>query len=212
MARTAITISRTLGAGGEELGQALATDLGYRYVDTQIIRAAAEQAGVSEEAMAAIEKRQSLIERILNRMASGAIVTGAMVEPLEYADNTTDAYQRMIIQVVRDTAAEGNVVLVAHGAAMALGAADNVLRVLVTAPMSVRTARVASGDGVDAKQAEKRVAESDNARAQFFQRFYNLNKELDTSYDLVVNTESLDLEVAAKAIAAIARGRELAAV
>ena len=212
MARTVITISRTLGAGGEELGQALATDLGYRYVDAQIIHAAAEQAGVSEESMAAIEKRQSLIERILNRMASGAIVTGAMVEPLEYADNTTDAYQRLIIQVVRDTAAEGSVVLVAHGAAMALGASDRVLRVLVTAPLPVRTARVATTDGVDAKQAEKRVAESDNARAQFFQRFYNLGKELDTSYDLVVNTETLDLGIAAKAIAAIARGRELAAV
>ncbi len=212
MARTIITISRTLGAGGEELGRALAADLGFRYVDSQIIAAAAEQAGVSEEAMAGIEKRQTLVERILNRMASGAIVTGAMVEPLEYADNTTDAYQRLIIQVVRDTAAEGNVVLVAHGAAMTLGASDQALRVLVTAPVAVRTRRVAAADGVDAKQAEKRVAESDSARAQFFQRFYNLNKELDTSYDLVVNTETLDLGMAANAIAAIARGREMAAV
>ena len=47
MARTVITVSRTMGAGGEDLADTLASELGYRYVDSEIIHAAAEQAGCS---------------------------------------------------------------------------------------------------------------------------------------------------------------------
>lgn len=207
MARTVITIARTLGAGGETLGQKLAEELGYRYVDNEIIEKAASQAGVAPEAMAAVEARQSLIERILNRMASGAIVSGAMVEPAEYSLNTTDAYQQMITGVVRETASQGNVIIVAHGAGVALAPSEDVLRVLVTAPAYVRSARLEKSEGIDSGKAKKRVAESDAARAQFFQRFFNLTQESEASYDLVISTQTVDLDTAAAAVATIARGR-----
>jgi cytidylate kinase len=212
MARSVITVSRTLGAEGEDLAGKLAADLGYRYVDAEVIQRAAQQAGVSEAEVAAAEQRQGMLDRILNRLAAGAIVAGPPVEPLEFVPNVTEHYQRLILDVVRETAAAGNVVLVAHGASVALGARPGVVRVLVTAPADVRAARVASAQGVALREAEKRVAESDAARAQFFKRFFQLDHELPTHYDLVVNTESLAIEVAAQAVIAIARGRELAAV
>jgi hypothetical protein len=181
-------------------------------VDTEIIQRAAEQAGVSEAEMAAVEKRQGLVERILNRLAAGAIVAGPVVEPLEFVPNLTEGYQQLIIDVVRETAAGGNVVLVAHGASVALGARPGVVRVLVTAPVEVRAARVAAAEGIELREAEKRVADSDAARSQYFGRFFHVDRELPTHYDVVVNTESLGTDVAAQAVLAIARGRELAAV
>ncbi len=42
-----ITIARTLGAGGEELGKTLAEEFNKRYVDTEIIDRAAQLAGVT---------------------------------------------------------------------------------------------------------------------------------------------------------------------
>ncbi len=212
MARSVITVSRTLGAEGEELAGKLAEELGYRYVDTEVIRRAAEHAGVSETEIAAVEQHQRLLDRILNRLAAGAIVAGPPVEPLEFVASLTEHYQKLIIEVVRETAAAGNVVLVAHGASVALGARPGVVRVLVTAPADLRAARVAAAEDIQLREAEKRVAESDAARAQFFKRFFKLDQELPTHYDLVINTESLGIEVAAQAIVAIARGRELAAV
>jgi cytidylate kinase len=212
MARSVITVSRTLGAEGEDLAGKLAEELGYRYVDTEVIQRAAEQAGVSETEMAAIEKRQGLLDRILNRLAAGAIVAGPPVEPLEFVPNITEHYQKLIVDVVREMAAAGNVVLVAHGASVALGARPGVVRVLVTAPPDVRASRVAAAEGLPLKESEKRVAESDSARAQFFKRFFQLDQESPTHYDIIVNTESLGIDVAAQAVIAIARGRELAAV
>ena len=46
MKYTVIAISRTLGAGGEDLGEALARELGFRYVDAAILQKASEAAGV----------------------------------------------------------------------------------------------------------------------------------------------------------------------
>ena len=109
-------------------------------------------------------------------------------------------------------AAQGNVVIVAHGAGVTVSPSENVLRVLVTAPPNVRAARLERDEGIDAGKAKKRVADSDSARAQFFQRFFNLAHESDVSYDLILNTHTLDLDTAAEAVAAIARGRQPAAV
>ena len=41
-----VCISRTTAAGGENVGQAVAQRLGFRYVDEQIIERAAQQAQV----------------------------------------------------------------------------------------------------------------------------------------------------------------------
>jgi hypothetical protein len=47
MERSVIAISRSLGAGADEIGQLTADKLGFRYVNNQIITWAAERAGVS---------------------------------------------------------------------------------------------------------------------------------------------------------------------
>ena len=40
-----VCVSRTLGAGGEAIAFQVATELGYRYVDDEIVSRAAEVAG-----------------------------------------------------------------------------------------------------------------------------------------------------------------------
>ena len=42
MPRSVICISRAAGAGGEEVAQIVAKELGFRYVDEEIVRRAAE--------------------------------------------------------------------------------------------------------------------------------------------------------------------------
>ena len=56
-----VCISRTTAAGGENVGQAVAQRLGFRYVDEQIIRRAAQQAQVEPGLVAKAEHRQPLL-------------------------------------------------------------------------------------------------------------------------------------------------------
>ena len=67
-ART-VCISRTLAAGGEEIGQAVAERLGWRVIDAEIIQRAAEKAGIDPTKVAQTEQRQSLIRRLIASIA-----------------------------------------------------------------------------------------------------------------------------------------------
>ena len=44
-----ITIGRTFGSGGRDIGKALAAELGMKYYDKEILAEAAKESGLDEE-------------------------------------------------------------------------------------------------------------------------------------------------------------------
>lgn len=219
MSADVITIARTLGAGGEELGAAVADTLGFRYVDSEIITRAAELAGVDPESLVKTEGRQSLLAKVRERMAKAssesidqhsaareALLRGLGEVPSDTLTLTESnpGFIELITDVVADVAEQGNAVIVAHGAGVALRDRRNTLRVLVTAPAEVRASRVAETTGQSIKDAARSVAKSDADREQFFRRFYDLKTELPTHYDLVINTEHQELNSCRDAIIGLA--------
>lgn len=187
MRYSVITIARTLSAGGEEIGRQLAAEFGLRYVDDEIIDRAAVLAGVTAEEMARAEMRKGLIERIFEGFAHTGIGAGVAATS---ALSEIPGYEKLIVDVIHQTATAGNAVIVAHGAAIALADVADILRVLVTASASTRAARLAA-EGNSKSGARKMIEESDASRADFFQRFYKLAYEEPTHYDLVINTDHL---------------------
>jgi cytidylate kinase len=201
-----IAISRTLGAGGESLGEALADALGFRYVDSEIIDRAAALAKVTPAEISRVEARKGLLARILDNMAKSGVSGAAGMIELPPIDVTQPGYEQLIVDVIRETAEMKAAVIVAHGASIPLAGTPGVLRVMVTASMDMRIRRVAESEGVDQNRARKTVTDSDAARADYFRRFYHLDRELPTNYDLVVNTDVLPVEQAQAAILAIVNG------
>ena len=194
-----VSISRALGAGGEEIGRDVAARLGFRFVDEEIVATAAEKAGVSPEKMARIERTPPLIQRILQQMGSTAVEPAGYVPP---SAHTSPGYEALIEQVILETAAQGNVVILAHGASIPLAEAGGVVRVLITGSSESRAARLSAQGSVDARQAGKAVEDSDRERKKYLERFYGIGTELSTHYDMVLNTDVLPLSVAAGAIVA----------
>ena len=200
MGNKAVSISRTLGAHGEEVGRLVATELGFRYVDNEIIDKAAERAGVSPEMVASNEKTQPLLTRILDAIAKAPVEPEMMVAQATHPVNLTSAYEDLIEQVIVETAQQGDVVILAHGASIPLAKVASVLRVLVTASEATRAERVAADQGLDQNAAAKACEESDKERERYFERIYELNRELPTHYDLVINTDILSTAQAARII------------
>jgi cytidylate kinase len=204
MAFSVIAISRAAGAGGENLGQTLADEFGMRYVDSEIIDRAAERSGATRDDVADSEKRKGLLAKMLDNLARSGAVAYDMGGAVAYAENLGPDYPHVIVDVIREVAAEGNCVLVAHGASHALAGREDVLRILVTASPATRARRIERehhGPG----RARQSVEESDKARADFLKRFYGVNHEEPTQYDLVVNTDHLSVEKAAAAIREIVK-------
>src|SRR5437867_1253650 len=82
-----------------------------------------------------------------------------------------------------------------------VGRAD-ILRALVVGSVGARAERLAAGG--DREAGARAVKAEDAARADHLRRFYGVERELPSHYDLVVNTDALGVAGAAGAIAGAA--------
>ena len=194
MNRTVICISHATGAGGTDLGRLVAEKLGFRLVDEEIVTRAAENQNVTVDELADVERRKSLLTRILREVAAGAAMGPAEMFVTAYAAEPQPAknsLRALIRQSISETADEGNVVIVSHAASYALPDRGNVLRVLVTASPETRVRRLADANGTDEKQATRSIGAEDAGRADYLKRFYGVAQELPTHYDVVINTDRI---------------------
>jgi hypothetical protein len=200
-----VCISHATGAEGERVGRLVAERLGFRYLDDEIVVAAAEREQLDPKVVADVERRKSFVARFLESLGdAGAVetyagVTGAPLPP-------EDADLRSVINaVVRETAEQGRVVIASHAASIALADKPGVLRVLITGSPETRAERIAAAEKVPAQQAAKTVRDADSARAEYLRRFYRVKDELPTHYDVVVNTDALRPDEAASLVVHAAR-------
>jgi len=202
-----VCISRATGAGGEEIGKRVAERLGFTFADEEIVARAAARGGIDAASVADEEQMKSRASRVLAALMIPDIGLGGAV-PLPAGD--TEPSGADVRALIRDTiehmAAQGNVVIVAHAASHALPGRPDVLRVLVTASPDTRAERIGDSEGLDRGGATRAVKQSDAARRDYLQRFYDLEDELPTQYDLVVNTDFLSANRAAQLIALAASG------
>jgi len=201
--RDVICISHETGAGGEEIGRLVADRLGFRYVDEDIVVSAAAWSGIDPAKVASQERRQSLALRALEAVAAGgaelpALAGGLPIPSTKHA--SSDRIRAFIREAVVQTAGRGNVVIVAHAASFALEPDDRILRVLVSAPATTRSARIRDEQGIDDAEAARAIKSADAGRRDYLKRFYEIEQELPIHYDLVLNTDRLGIESAAQVI------------
>ena len=195
-----VCVSGPDGATMREVARGVAEGLGFALVDEEIVIRAAAEAGVEPRVVADVEKRRSFMERALDALASSSDATafafagGAGGFVTSDSVPVSDELRDLITVAIEETAARGSAVIVAHAASHALAAKPDVLRVLVTASVETRCARVASESGLDEKDAVRAVASGDAARADYLKRFYGARAELPTQYDVVVNTDRLSAD------------------
>jgi len=217
MASSVVCISRTNGALGDSIAHTVARQLDYRYVDEEIVQRAAEKANVDPETIMDAERRKSFVRRLLDGLPGTAVIADPLTEitglPLGLeevrllAPRTTKADARDVIRaVIGEFAREGRVVIVAHAASMALKSMAGVLRVLITASPTVRAGRI-SHDGklLEPSAATSAIRESDRNRQDYLRRFYDVEREEPTHYDLVINTDVLTPQQAAAIVCDAAR-------
>jgi cytidylate kinase len=198
-----ICISHATGSGGDEVGRLVAERLSFLHVDEEIVAKAAARGGISPADVADEERRKSLAARILGSISEGGASTmalgGAIPYPVE-DERPSSEIRALIRETIVQTAARGDVVITAHAASHALDSSRRVLRVLVTASPDTRAQRVSERAGIDAGKAKRVVSNADAGRREYLKRFYDVDHELPTHYDLVLNTDAISVEEAAELI------------
>lgn len=198
-----VCISHATGAGGEEIGRLVAERLGFLYVDDEIVVRAAAKGGITPGEVADEERRKSLAARVLEAIAQGggeAWALGAAGAP-SGEELSSDDVRALIRETIEQTAARGDVVIVAHAASHVVARGPEALRVLVTASPQTRAARLGDERDLDQRRAARAVEDADAARRDYLRRFCDVDNELPTHYDLVVNTDVLSFDRAAELVA-----------
>ena len=200
MAAKVVTFAVQLGSGGNEMARAVASQLGYRFLDHEVISRAAEIAGVSPETIAAAERWPTFIERMLERLALTTVVSeGVLPAPPTNAGAmmlTSADYRALVEQVVHSLADEGNCVIVGHAGQAILQQTSQVFKVLVHGSKDHRAARLAVQESIESKDAIERIKAYDSQRVSFFKHAYNLDWLDSTIYDITINTDDVDEDTA----------------
>jgi cytidylate kinase len=197
MARRVICISSEPGAGGERIGRRVAEQLELRFIDEQIVVRAAVEAHLSPDDLLDVERRKPVLERLFSGRRESTL--------LGDASPGGDELNRAVVRAaVRAVAEEGDAVIHAHAASIALGAQPGVLRILVTASPETRERRVAAERQTSEREARRLLRDEERGRADYLRTFYDVERELPTHYDLVVNTDALGEDEAVALITAAA--------
>ncbi|MBI3247752.1 MAG: cytidylate kinase family protein [Deltaproteobacteria bacterium] len=176
-----IVISREMGSGGTQIGKAVAEQLGYRFVDREVILEAAHRYDVQEEKMARLEEsKPSFWERF---------------------NKDRDRYLVFLRAAVCSFAVQDKTVIAGRAAPLLLEGVAHALRVRIIAPLSVRAARVAEEEHISHAQAEAKVKRYDTESAARLTWLFDTDCSAPTHYDLVMNTERGTLESLSQTIA-----------
>jgi len=192
-----ITVSRLTGSGGATIGQRLAERLGASYLNTQIIQEVAHRLGISEAAASEYNERaEAFIERLarvlwLSNPALAPISSPASPLPFE---STTQAFVEITRQLVREAAHTDNAVIFGHGAQFILAKQPGVLHVRFIAPLPVRIERIMHRDALSRAEAERRVRDEDQRRANAIRQFYQADWYAPDPFHLILNTALWDEE------------------
>ena len=191
-----IVISHQMGAGGPEIGMALAQRLGYRYVNQELLLDAARRYGLAEDRLSHLdESKPTLFERF---------------------DTETRHHITVLQTTLLEFAEQDNAVLMRGGGQWLLRGVPHALRLRLIAAFEhrvkqwmKRTAEMA-GEKPTQRAAADFVRRDDAEKAGRMRYLYEVDITDPNLYDVVINTEKLPHDAVVEVLASLVRRPELA--
>jgi cytidylate kinase len=182
-----VAVSREAGAGGGAIARLVATKLGWRVYDHELL-----------EAIAHRMDRPADEVRALDELAP-SVVQDWLLPLREEHYAPQEAYLDHLAKLVEAIGRAGESIVVGRGAGYLLPRSETLL-VLVVAPLKARAARLAERMGVSPRTARRAARDLDRRRAQFVRTMYRVDPNDPHNYDLVLDSDSLGLPMAAELI------------
>lgn len=203
--RYVITIGRTFGSGGRQLGRLIAERLGIGFYDKLLLTEAARMAGYNIEYFERNDERAP-------RIMGGIIPFATGFYPMSWfgADSVSgsDGIYKAQSEFMQELARTKPCVIVGRSADYVLRDFDNVVNIFVHAPVEECVRRIVDRcDCTSAEEARTLAERTNKLRANFY-NFYTEKKWGDArSYDLTLDSSLLSLDALADLVVAYIRKR-----
>lgn len=193
-----VAIGREFGAGGCEIGKKLAEKLKITFYDRQIDEMAAEAGGLS---MAEVEELESRMERALVRdfrNAAYSMTNGALSPEERLFVAQTDVIRKI-------AAGDESCVIMGRCADYTLYDDPNCFRVFIHARPDARVRRTMAKYGLDSREAQRQMENTDHARAEHYKRFTGREYGKQEYYHLGLDSGMLGTDESVEVIISMLR-------
>src|SRR5581483_615473 len=181
-----ITIEREYGCGGGEIAQKVAERLGWKLWDQRLTEEIARLAHCPKAVVEEREERNDpLYYRLFKSFMRGSYEGSINAPKLNLVDSET--ILKITKRVVEHAAQMGNCVIVGRGSQQFLRSWPDTLRVFLYAPREDKIRRLLAR-GKSEKEAEERVDTVDNERADFIEKYFNVEWPDRVTYHAMMNT------------------------
>ena len=199
-----VTISASFGAGGSEVGPAVARRLGLPFLDRAVPLRVAELLGVPPGSALAHDQQ---VQRAPIRCLISVIGAPAAFGPCGLQTRPADdeeVFCQATEKVLWDLAAGPGGVVLGRAAAVVLASCPGALHVRLHGQAAARASRAAARAGIGQKAAWQRLNQTDRARTAYAHQLYGTDPADPRLYHLVIDTTAVPLEACADAIASLA--------
>jgi cytidylate kinase len=201
-----VTLSATYGAGGSQVGPALARRLNVPFVDRLIPTQVAARLGVPcADAYAHDQVTPGLIARLLTRLAPIGQAFGTEGPPSNAIAESN--FLEVTEQVILERADSGHGVILGRAGAVVLRDESRALHVRLDGPREARVIQAMRIQGIDRSTAERRMVETDRARHAYVRHFHHADARDPDLYHLVIDSTAIDLDACVELIALAVKGR-----
>ena len=178
-----ITIGRSFGSNGREIGERLAEALGIGFYDRNLIDLAAKKSGLERKVVGNAD------EKLLNRIVE-------LSPSLElFGDDTNERIYRAQAEVIRGIVKRGeSCVIVGRGADYVLRNRPEVLKVFIYAPMERRIENVMERYHFKREEAERVIRHMDKTRRNYYEFFTDSNWDQKEGKDLMIDSSEFGIQ------------------
>jgi len=181
-----ITIEREYGCGGSEIAQLLAQRLGWKLWDQLLTEEIAKLANCSRAEVEVREERTDpLYYRLFKSFLRGSYEGSINAPKLNLVDS--ESIVRITRRVVEHAAKRGDCVILGRGSQHFLKDRPDTLRVFLYAPAEDKVRRLLAR-GKSEEEAERLVDTIDRERADFIQKYFNVEWPDRPIYHAMINT------------------------
>jgi hypothetical protein len=176
-----ITVSRELGANGEEIARRLARLSRFHLFDREILDAIAKDFGVRDRMVELLdEKTQSELESWFLGM-----ITGRIIDQSDYVLSLT--------RIVGSLVNFGDAILVGRGTNIIVGPTRG-FHLRIVGAKTKRAANISARLNIPLKEAERMIEQNDDMRAHFVKKSFGADINNPALYDLIINTDAITID------------------
>lgn len=176
-----ITIGRSFGSGGREIGRKLADELGMKYYDKEILEEVAKHSGLNEEYIKLFDEKKPPLA-VFSAMPIGIIGDERRMEVKIHT------LQR---QVIESLVEESPCVIIGRRADLFLRGRSNTCSIFITAPIEYCIQRVAVRDGLTEQESGEKIRRMNRSRKSFYNYTGEGRWGEASNYNLCIDSSAL---------------------